>query len=683
MDLNEYFEVFIEEVREIAIENGCLKSEAFVESSLDRITETGEIDSYDIISADDLDEIKSAVAAYSFNILFGEVTLFVNLYQEMEPNELSNLTNSELKPAFRRVERLLKKIFESENDFLLGLTRTDAYFFVKELKNQWPNIKTVKVIFLTNKPLSKRYEHSERGKLFGKKVAVGIWDLQRFFEVESSGGEREQILVSFEDTPLAALEAAKSDDLTSYLVVMPAHKLAQIYSQYKSRVLEQNVRSFLQNRSKVNKGIKITLGENPERFFAYNNGITSTAREIKFNDDGKIIELENLQIVNGGQTTAQIYNAHKEGLDLTNVSVQMKLNVITDKDVVDTLVPNVAKFANSQNPVSEADLFSNSPYHQRIEDFSRKIIPPIVEGNARSERWFYERSRGQYLNEQADFTPAKKREFQRSYPKPKMITKTDLALVLNAWDVRPNHVSKGAQANFKVFANSIKMEKTPEKYNEQYFKDAIVKTLIYRELRKEVLKQPWYSGFPANIVAYTVAWFAHSLKETELYIDIASIWQKQKTPDLLIQILIDLAGSVNDHLGKHIGNPTTYAKGEQCWEDMLSKFDVLSLSEIPGIIISQATADELNQAAEEEQDALDDLVDEVTLISIHPDCWINIKEFIGRQMSESKHNDIEKLRRCEIIPDFKLRQLAKFVRQYQKQGGQVIFRSDMKSYTVS
>ena len=264
-----------------------------------------------------------------------------------------------------------------------------------------------------------------------------------------------------------------------------------------------------------------------------------------------------------------------------------------------------------------------------------------------------------------------------------MITKTDLALVLNAWDVRPNHVSKGAQANFKVFANSIKMEKTPEKYNEQYFKDAIVKTLIYRELRKEVLKQPWYSGFPANIVAYTVAWFAHSLKETELYIDVASIWQKQKTPDLLIQILIDLAGSVNDHLGKHIGNPTTYAKGEQCWEDMLSKFDVLSLSEIPGIIISQATADELNQAAEEEQDALDDLVDEVTLISIHPDCWINIKEFIGRQMSESKHNDIEKLRRGEIIPDFKLRQLAKFVRQYQKQGGEVVFRSDMKPYTVS
>ena len=147
MDLNEYFEVFDEEVREIAIENGCLKSEAFVESALDRITETGEIDSYDIISAGDLDEIKSAVTAYSFNILFGEVTLFVNLYQEMELNELSNLTNSELKPAFRRVERLLKGIFENENDFLLGLPRDDAYFLLESSKTNGQTLKLLKLYF--------------------------------------------------------------------------------------------------------------------------------------------------------------------------------------------------------------------------------------------------------------------------------------------------------------------------------------------------------------------------------------------------------------------------------------------------------------------------------------------------------------------------------------------------------
>ena len=683
MELVDYFDIFMEEVREVAIETGQIKSQAFLESSLDRITETGEIDAYEMIEVDDGDQIKSTLSAYSFDPVFGDLTLFVNLYEEMEPDNIKNLTNSDLKPAFQRVQRFLKKVIEADDDWVASLPRTDTFFLIKEIRNQWPGTKAVKVIFITNKPLSNRYEHSEKGTLLGKKVAVGIWDLQRFFEVESSGNEREQIIVSFEDRPLAALEASKSDDLTSYLVVMPAKKLADIYGRYRSRVLEQNVRSFLQNRSKVNKGIKITLNENPQRFFAYNNGITSTAKAISFTQDNKILELENLQIVNGGQTTAQIYNAHKEGIDLSGVDVQMKLNVITDAEVIDTLVPNIAKFANSQNPVSEADLFSNSPYHQRIEDFSRKIIPPIIEGNARSERWFYERSRGQYLNEQSDLTPARKREFQRTYPKTKMVTKTDLALVLNAWAIKPHEVSKGAQGNFKIFAKSIQMEKSPEIYNEQYFKDSIVKTMIYRDFRKEIPKQPWYAGFPANVVAYSVAWFAHSLKEHGLYLDITTLWQKQRSPELLLQLLLGVAEDVNSHLLNYAGNPTTYAKSEQCWRDMLNNFNILSLSALPGIIIEKEVADEIAAEAEIERERLDELVDEVKLLSIHPDCWSNIKLFMGTQMSEGKNNDIEKLRRGQNIPEFKLRQLAKFVRQYQKQGGEIVFRSDFRPYNVS
>ncbi len=683
MELVEYFDILMEEVREIAIETGQIKSNAFLECSLDRVTETGEIDAYEILSVDDRDEIKSTISAYSFDPVFGEFTLFVNLFEEMEQDNIKNLTNSDLKPAFQRVQRFLKKVFEKDDGWSSSLARTDTFFLIKELKNQWPGTKTLKVIFITNKLLSKRYEHSEKGTLFGKKVAVGIWDLQRFFEVESSGNEREQIIISFEDAPLAALEASKSDDLTSYLVVMPADKLAEIYGRYRSRVLEQNVRSFLQNRSKVNKGIKITLSENPQRFFAYNNGITSTAKGIRFSDENKILELENLQIVNGGQTTAQIYNAHKEGIDLKGVDVQMKLNVITDEGIIDTIVPNIAKFANSQNPVSEADLFSNSPFHQRIEEFSRTTIPPIIQGSARSERWFYERSRGQYLNEQGDLTPAKKREFQRTYPKPKMLTKTDLALVLNAWDIKPHEVSKGAQGNFKIFAKSIEMEKTPEKYNKQYFLDAIIKTMIYRDFRKEIPKQPWYSGFPANVVAYSVAWFAYSLKEHELSIDVMSLWKKQKTPELLLQVLLDVAESVNAHLLGYAGNPTTYAKNEQCWRNMLENFDILSLSELPGTIVAKDFADKIRAEAEKERAILEDLVDEVKLLSIHPDCWSNIKTFIGRQMSEGKNNDIEKLRRGEHVPEFKLRQLAKFVHQYQKQGGEIVFISNLRPYAVS
>ena len=60
-----------------------------------------------------------------------------------------------------------------------------------------------------------------------------------------------------------------------------------------------------------------------------------------------------------------------------------------------------------------------------------------------------------------------------------------------------------------------------------------------------------------------------------------------------------------------------------------------------------------------------------------------IRQFIGNRMSPSKNNDIEKLRRGELIPDFKIKPLAKHVREYQKAGGQINFRDGFTPYSVS
>lgn len=682
MEIDLFFDDFMEELRSSAIDNGSEKKQEFLTYSLDRIVDYGDLDDYDILDYGSSKDNLKPIHAFCFNDTFKQLSLVVNIFQDLETAALTNLTGSELTPAFKRAIRFIKDALGGEPQSFAP-PKTDLYYFVKQLNENWPNIKEVKIIFISNKPLSKRFAHKEKGAIDGRNVAYGIWDLRRFYEVEISGSEREEIEVDTNDAPLPSLVASNSEQITSYLVIMPAAKLADIYGKYKSRVLEQNVRSFLQNRSKVNKGIRITLENVPERFFAYNNGITATAKEAEFNSDGNITKLKNLQIVNGGQTTAQIYNASKAGLNLEKVSVQMKLNVIKDLDIIDEIVPSIAKFANSQNPVSEADLSSNAPFQIWFEKISRDIIPPVMQDKAFSERWFFERSRGQYLNEQIDMTPAAKRDFQRLHPKNKMITKTDLALVLNSWGEKPHQVSKGAQANFKDFAASLKnTEKSAENLNSRYFYDCISKTIVFREFRKEIPKQDWYNGFPANIATYSISWLAYCMREKGIALNIDKIWKNQTADKALIMMLISVAEDINSHLLGYAGNPTTYAKSEKCWSAVTDSFDMLDIQEDGRIFISVADANKINNDAKEEQGALNALNNEVALWSIHPDCWVEIKRFSGTRISESKNNDIDKLRRGELIADFKIKPLANLVRAYQKAGGQITYK-DGYSYTVS
>ena len=198
----------------------------------------------------------------------------------------------------------------------------------------------------------------------------------------------------------------------SYLVVMPATVLAELYGKYGSRLLEQNVRSFLQVRGNVNKGIRATIMNDPEMFFAYNNGITATARDV---ENGKhangivIVSLKDLQIVNGGQTTASLFHTHrKDKASLENIFVQMKLSVI-DEEKSEEVVPRISEYANTQNKVNAADFFSNHPFHVRMEGFSRRLWAPAQQGAQRETKWFYESARGQYADAQSKLTPRREK----------------------------------------------------------------------------------------------------------------------------------------------------------------------------------------------------------------------------------------------------------------------------------
>jgi hypothetical protein len=94
--------------------------------------------------------------------------------------------------------------------------------------------------------------------------------------------------------------------------------LADIYNDYRSALLERNVRSFLQFNGKVNKGIRDTLKTAPHRFLPYNNGLSTTASSVVLtgasNGTAHIRSLADFQIVNGGQTTASIAAASRRDI---------------------------------------------------------------------------------------------------------------------------------------------------------------------------------------------------------------------------------------------------------------------------------------------------------------------------------------------------------------------------------
>jgi len=134
---------------------------------------------------------------------------------------------------------------------------------------------------------------------------------------------------------------------------------------------EKNVRKFLGNKRKVNKGIEKTLEDTPERFGLYNNGITIVAEEVHHEADGKL-RLTNPFIVNGCQTTRSIWavlqrKLNSGGTAPTDAQIdwegRLKQGVVVTKIVLvgaggEELLTATTRYTNSQNAVGEKDFIA-------------------------------------------------------------------------------------------------------------------------------------------------------------------------------------------------------------------------------------------------------------------------------------------------------------------------------------
>jgi hypothetical protein len=448
----------------------------------------------------------------------------------------------------------------------------DINLFSKKLRK-------VRFIVISTSQLSKRIVDLSEDILGGIPCYFDIWDLGRVQRIEESGKAREDIIIEFNNnsTGLPCLPAFTGENTyESYLIVMPGALVAELYETYGERLLEQNVRTFLQFRGNVNKGIRNTIQNAPEMFFAYNNGISATAEEVITESKEQSVtikSIKNLQIVNGGQTTASLFNSNKNSkVDISKVYVQIKLTVIPP-DKTEEIVPKISEYANTQNKVNAADFFSNHPFHLRIEEISRRLWAPSSKGSLKETHWYYERVRGQYANAQTNLTPTQKKEFQLVNPRNQMFVKTDLAKFESSWARAPHIVCLGAQKNFVKFAENIARNwaSSEKDFNDLYFKRIVAKAILFRTVDKLVLKQPWYGGLKAQIVTYTIAKLSQMIEDSRMFLNLEKIWTNQSISLGLENLLVSIAEKVNNEIQTPptgITNLSEWCKKEFCWKNI-------------------------------------------------------------------------------------------------------------------
>jgi hypothetical protein len=403
----------------------------------------------------------------------------------------------------------------------------------------------------------------------GVKVRFELYDLRRLMRTMASGQTREIIDIGLTDLGLDPLPCiampSHGEDYEVYLAIISGEALYRIYEEFGPRLLEYNVRAFLQATGKVNRGIRDTLRNEPQHFMAYNNGISITVDEIetemKAGQGLVVTRLKGMQIVNGGQTTASIHRARRrDRLDLSAVHVPAKITRLP-AERIEHMVPNISRCANTQNVIQEADFSSNEPFHIALERLSKTIWSP-----GEQTRWFYERARGQYstaMNLEGT-TPARLRALKERTPSSQKFTKTDIAKYLNAWNRLPHMVGTGAQKNFVAFMRGLRQSRGGAwEPDEAFYRDLVAKAILFNAATK-IVRQEGFPAYRANIAAYLVAYVSHRCSGQ---IDADAIWRQQAVSPPLERLLRAWAHPVADCIQASASerNVTEWCKKEACW----------------------------------------------------------------------------------------------------------------------
>lgn len=574
MDIKEFAKEFLENAATSAELNGTAYDEELASNIIEYIIDSGEVNAPQICT---FKKTRTRLSAYDYNDEAESLDLF---YLEKADSLVGKVNNSKVQQGFNYLMSfyresmsgtLLKNVDGTVNDEL-----DEAMKLVQSTKG---NISQLRIFVLTDGltdpsavPSSVESENNEFI------VEYIVWDMQRIYQQHNIRAGKEKVEIDFPTNYNTELQCLKMNEqnpfVDAYLAIIPGKTLAKIYKQYQQILLEKNVRTFLQFKGKVNKEIRRTLRERPDMFFSFNNGISTTASEIELREEEGVLYLTRLydwQIVNGGQTTASIAaSLNDKEVDLSRVYVPMKISVIRDRQHEEEIIKAISTSANSQTAIKNSDFSANDQYLVVLEQYSRSEWVP--NGNNKPVcKWYFERTRGQYLDQLAQLSGYNEKSFKTEYPKSHRITKTDIAKYEVAWKQRPYDLCRGAEKNYISFVADVKREKpivTP-----QYYKRIIAEGILFNAI-DTIVRSHNLGGYKANMNAYIMSSIS-VLSGGNL--DMSYIWEKQKIQDQVSEKIEKLVPIVWKHLTESAAgvsqssNVGEWSKKPECWNRLKLK----------------------------------------------------------------------------------------------------------------
>lgn len=323
MELTSYRRELVTRVQEMAIDEGLLDQEAFFQVVCEMLRDSEAIADYQPIepgyrfgegtnrfmavdgydqSAFDMDESIVVIACDDYSNRVGD-------------EQVNTIQAKDCMRYIKAMRRYIKAAFDGS--FLEQAEESSAAWeFASFIHEHKRGISRFRLYFITDREYTGRDSSIKDPTDFYSKgedehkvsLEAHVWDLRHLMEASQAAAPLEHLTVSLGAEGIPAVKAPEAgNNMDTYLMFLSGQTLSSWYKKHGSKLMEANVRSFLSLRGKVNRGIRNTLSTEPDRFVAYNNGLSATASRVDMNERGNITAIHDLQIVNGGQTTASIF----------------------------------------------------------------------------------------------------------------------------------------------------------------------------------------------------------------------------------------------------------------------------------------------------------------------------------------------------------------------------------------
>lgn len=707
-ELQKFYHSLIQDIKSLQLseDDGGNLEQIFTRTALDILSDAGETenarDAYDEGQLGTKNQHK--INAYAEPDNYETIDLFITIFKGTD--EPQRILKDEIDTAAKRIANFFRKAKYKE--YVNEIEESSPIFdFAHTLANSEllrENLVRANAIILCDGIYLG--ENPESQTISGIPIFYRVVDINYLYNITEKSHMPIEIDFKMEGFEVPCIiSPSENNQYQSYLAIIPGIALASIYERYGSRLLEQNVRSFLQFTGKINKGIRNTILKEPQMFLAFNNGIAATAEELEIekSETGKgllISKVKDFQIVNGGQTTASLYHTlKKDRADISGIFVQVKLSVVKNKSNFSELVSRISEYANTQNKVSVSDLSSNRPYHIELEKLSRNIFTPHVAGQmSQQTKWFYERARGQYKNARAKegFTKSKQRAFDLKNPKNQVFTKEELAKYVNAYSeiqdgkkllIGPHFVIRGNQKNYTQFI-ACNLEK---KVDNIYFEDIIAKAILFKTTVKLYNANMDLQRSSAYIyVPYSISYLTF---KTNNKLDLYKIWRNQVLSDSIKDLLNILLIKIHSHIYnsslKLNKRPDEWGKKEECWIDLKKQDFGVDFKCIKADLEDPKNPSQRKRISDEATELVQIQEDIETIKTVPPEVWHKIEDWgrITEKLSEQQktvaYNLASRVRNNTKISDYERVSGIRIIATVIESAPEILFEiDDMESIST-